>query len=86
MGAVLALIGVLLGSAAAPASLGAISALQWVELSLTLAKGVPTVIKLDANLLAILQSKDFQDMVKANAAANGDYVIRVYPGNNNFSQ
>jgi len=74
----LLVIGLILGTAA-PASLAAVTSLQWVIISLTLAdygvKGVKDVKKLDA----FIHTPQFQ----AWAAANGDYVIRTYPGNVN---
>jgi len=79
MAAVLALVGLLLGSTVAPASLAAITGLQWAEVALSVAKGAPGAIKDIKALQALLNSPEF----KAWAAANGDYVIRVYPGNVN---
>ncbi len=75
MAALLVAIGLLLGTSA-PASLAAITTLQWVELSLTLAGKVPKVIKTAKEIEIIINSPQF----RAWAAANGEAAIRLRPG------
>jgi hypothetical protein len=71
LSALLIVIGLLLGTAA-PASIAAITTLQWVQLSLALAKGIPQVIKADQQVIAFIQSPAFRVML----AANGEAAIR----------
>lgn len=78
MSALLLALGLILGTAA-PASIGAVTALQWAQVGLSLAQGIPQVIKADKQLLALVQSPEFRDWVKAN----GEGAIREYPGNVN---
>lgn len=78
MHVVLLVIGLILGTAA-PASLGSVTALQWVIISLTLAKDGAKGIKDLKALDAFIHTPQFE----AWAAANGEYVIKHYPGNVN---
>ena len=75
MSALLVVIGLLLGTAA-PASLGAITALQWAELGITVAGDARDMIKLQQQLAVMVNSPAF----RAWAAANGDAAIRLQPG------
>lgn len=75
MHALLLLIGLLLGTAP-PISLAAISTLQWIELGVTVAGDVPKAVKMNRQLMQIVQSPAFARWVAANGAA----AIRLQPG------
>lgn len=71
----LVLIGLLLGTAA-PASLAAVTTLQWAQLSLILANGAvklaPGALRQEVALIQFMQSPAFRQML----AANGEAAIR----------
>lgn len=80
MHVLLIVLGLILGTAA-PASLGAITALQWVEIGLTLGNDA---IKLPG------QYRQFQAIVNSPAfrvwvAANGEAAMRLQPGITTFN-
>ena len=75
MSALLILIGLLLGTAA-PASLAAVSTLQWVMIGLTVAGDAQKGVKVAQELYVLSQNPAFRAMV----AANGDVAIRLRPG------
>lgn len=80
MAAILFLIGVLLGTAA-PVSLAAVTATQWVAISLMAAKGIPDAVKLERQLDVFIKSPAFAQW----AAANGEMAIRLQPGITTFN-
>lgn len=84
MAAVTILLSLLLGSAVP--SIAALSAAQWAIIAFNAVKAGPQVVGFIEALHNQIHSPQFQEWVRQNAIANGDYVIRVYPGNNNFSQ
>lgn len=62
----------LLGGFAAPASLAAITPLQWASVGLTVAGEVPKAVKANREMMAIIASPAFRAML----AANGEAAIR----------
>jgi hypothetical protein len=82
MAALLVLLGLLLG--APVASIAGITTLQWVVIGLNAASYGPDIARAVETAHKLLSSPEFEVWVKVNAARNGEYTIRVYPGNNNF--
>ena len=69
----------LLGGFAVPASLGAITTLQWVSIGFAVAGDVKKLPGDLARFQSLIESPQFRAWV----AANGEGAIRQYPGNVN---
>ncbi len=66
----------LLGGFATPASLAAITPLQWVLVAAGVESNGKSLLKLDAQMLQLIESPAFRQWV----AANGERAIQLQPG------
>lgn len=82
MAAALVLLTLLLG--APVTSIGAVTTLQWVVIGLNAASVGKDAVRTVGALRRIAASPQFLAAMEENARRNGEYVIRVYPGNTNF--
>lgn len=82
MAAALVLLSLLLG--APVTSIGAITTLQWIIIAANAASTGRDAIRFAGALRQEVNSPQFQAAMRENARRNGEYVIRVYPGNDHF--
>lgn len=74
----------IIGGQSIGAVLGGLTLVQDISLAGFVFSEGKKVVKFDIALYRVLQDPRVQAAIKAKMAANGEYVIRVYPGNVNL--